>query len=70
MKWKKSSSAGQKLPDNWQEKREHIIERIRRHQRARYDDKLKRNFPNSKFLSDSDKMLATIQKEQKQLVKS
>ena len=33
-------------------------------------DKLKRNFPNSKFLSDSDKMLATIQKEQKQLVKS
>lgn len=33
-------------------------------------DKLKRNFPKSKFLSDSDKMLATLQKEQKQLVKS
>tara|TARA_R110002073_G_scaffold8207_7_gene45909 strand:- start:21196 stop:22017 length:822 start_codon:yes stop_codon:yes gene_type:complete len=33
-------------------------------------DKLKRNFPSTKYLSDSDKMLATIQKEQKQLVKS
>ncbi len=30
-------------------------------------DKLKRNFPESKFLTDSDKMLAEIQKEQKQL---
>jgi len=33
-------------------------------------DKLKRNFPNSKYLLDSDKMLVTIQNEQKQLVKS
>ena len=33
-------------------------------------NKLTRNFPKTKFLADSDKMLATIQKEQKQLVKS
>ncbi len=33
-------------------------------------DKLKRSFPESKFMEDSDKMLATMHKEQKQLVKS
>lgn len=33
-------------------------------------DKLKRNFPTSKFSKESDEMLATIKKEQKQLVKS
>ncbi len=32
--------------------------------------RLKRNFPSSKFLEDSNKMLAIIQKEQKQLAKS
>lgn len=30
-------------------------------------DKLKRNFPNSKFLEDSNAMLATLKKEKKQL---
>ncbi|SEB53579.1 Beta-barrel assembly machine subunit BamD [Tenacibaculum sp. MAR_2009_124] len=33
-------------------------------------NKLKRNFPESKFLGDSDKMLAALHKEQEQLVKS
>lgn len=33
-------------------------------------DKLKRNFPKSKFMEDSDKLLAEIRNEQKQLVKS
>lgn len=33
-------------------------------------EKLKRNFPNSKYLGESDTMLATLEKEQKQLVKS
>ena len=33
-------------------------------------EKLKRNYPKSKFLSDSDKMLEVIQEEQKQLAKS
>lgn len=33
-------------------------------------DKLKRNFPQSKFLKDSDKLLSEIKDEQKQLVKS
>jgi len=33
-------------------------------------DKLKRNYPKSKFLSESDKLLEDIQNEQKQLVKS
>ena len=33
-------------------------------------DKLKRNFPESKFMEDSNKMLATLQKEQQELVKS
>ena len=33
-------------------------------------DKLLRNFPKTKFLKDSDKMLAKIKEEQKQLVKS
>lgn len=33
-------------------------------------DKLKRNFPESKFLKDSDEMLATIKEEQKQFAKS
>ena len=32
--------------------------------------KLKRNFPKSKYLEDSNKMLATLEKEQKQLLKS
>lgn len=32
-------------------------------------DKLKRNFPGSKYLKDSNKMLANIEKEQKQLIK-
>lgn len=32
-------------------------------------EKLKRNFPESKYLKDSDKMLANIEKEQKQLIK-
>ncbi|WP_246143049.1 outer membrane protein assembly factor BamD [Tenacibaculum adriaticum] len=30
-------------------------------------EKLKRNFPKSKFMEDSDKMLATLQKEEEQL---
>ena len=33
-------------------------------------DKLVRNFPESKFLKDSDKLLIEIKNEQKQLVKS
>ncbi|MFY0629338.1 MAG: outer membrane protein assembly factor BamD [Flavobacteriaceae bacterium] len=33
-------------------------------------DKLKRNFPTSKYLKESDKMLATLHEEKKQLVKS
>ena len=33
-------------------------------------DKLVRNFPESKFLKDSDKLLTEIKNEQKQLVKS
>ena len=33
-------------------------------------DKLVRNFPESKFLKDSDKLLAEIKNEQKQLLKS
>lgn len=33
-------------------------------------DKLKRNFPESKFMKDSDKMLTALQREQEQLVKS
>ncbi len=33
-------------------------------------EKLTRNFPNSKFLVDSNKMSAALKKEQKQLVKS
>ena len=33
-------------------------------------DKLVRNFPESKFLKDSDKLLSEIKNEQKQLVKS
>ncbi|WP_369048859.1 outer membrane protein assembly factor BamD [Tenacibaculum sp. UWU-22] len=33
-------------------------------------EKLKRNFPESKFLEDSNKMLEEIQKQQKQLLKS
>ena len=33
-------------------------------------DKLIRNFPESKFLKDSDKLLSEIKNEQKQLVKS
>jgi outer membrane protein assembly factor BamD len=33
-------------------------------------DKLKRNYPKSEFLSESDKMLAEMKKEQKPLVKS
>ncbi|MBS9774313.1 MAG: outer membrane protein assembly factor BamD [Tenacibaculum sp.] len=32
-------------------------------------DKLKRNFPKSKFLEDANKMLETLQKEEQQLVK-
>tara|TARA_R110001632_G_scaffold116951_4_gene228797 strand:+ start:10411 stop:11232 length:822 start_codon:yes stop_codon:yes gene_type:complete len=33
-------------------------------------DKLKRNFPTSKFTEDSDKLLSELKNEQKQLVKS
>lgn len=33
-------------------------------------EKLKRNFPSSKFMKDSNKMLATLQEEQKQFIKS
>ncbi len=33
-------------------------------------DKLKRNFPESKFMKDSNEMLAALNKEQEQLVKS
>lgn len=33
-------------------------------------EKLKRNFPVTKYSKESDKMLATLEKEQKQLVKS
>ena len=33
-------------------------------------EKLKRNFPESKYLDESNKMLATLENEQKQLVKS
>ena len=33
-------------------------------------DKLKRNFPESKFMEESNAMLATLNKEQEQLVKS
>jgi outer membrane protein assembly factor BamD len=33
-------------------------------------EKLKRNFPKTKYLEDSDKMLADLEKEQKQLIKS
>jgi len=33
-------------------------------------DKLRRNFPQSKFMKDSDKLLSEIKNEQKQLVKS
>ncbi|WP_347174715.1 outer membrane protein assembly factor BamD [Polaribacter uvawellassae] len=33
-------------------------------------EKLKRNFPKTKYLEDSNKMLATLEKEQKQLIKS
>jgi outer membrane protein assembly factor BamD len=33
-------------------------------------EKLKRNFPKTKYLVDSDKMLATIVEQQKQLIKS
>lgn len=33
-------------------------------------DKLKRNFPDSKFLKDSNKMLAKLQEEQQQFAKS
>jgi outer membrane protein assembly factor BamD len=32
--------------------------------------KLKRNFPDTKYLVDSNEMLATLEKEQKQLIKS
>ena len=32
-------------------------------------DKLKRNFPESKFMKESDEMLAALNKEQEQLVK-
>ena len=32
-------------------------------------DKLKRNFPESKFMEESNEMLATLNKEQEQLVK-
>ena len=33
-------------------------------------EKLKRNFPKTKYLKESNKMLATLEKEQKQLLKS
>ena len=33
-------------------------------------EKLKRNFPESKFLKDSDKLLLDIKNEEKQFVKS
>ena len=33
-------------------------------------EKLKRNFPKTKYTKDSDKMLATLEKEKKQLVKN
>jgi len=33
-------------------------------------EKLKRNFPKTKYIKESNKMLATLEKEQKQLVKS
>lgn len=33
-------------------------------------EKLKRNFPKTKYLVDSDKMLATLEEQQKQLIKS
>ena len=33
-------------------------------------EKLKRNFPKTKYLADSDKMLATLEEQQKQLIKS
>lgn len=33
-------------------------------------EKLKRNFPSSKFTKDADRMLATLQEEQKQFIKS
>ena len=33
-------------------------------------EKLKRNFPKTKYLEDSNEMLATLEKEQKQLIKS
>ena len=33
-------------------------------------EKLKRNFPKTKYLEDSNKMLANLEKEQKQFIKS
>ena len=33
-------------------------------------EKLKRNFPKTKYLVDSNKMLATLEEQQKQLIKS
>ena len=33
-------------------------------------EKLKRNFPKTKYLEDSNNMLANLEKEQKQLIKS
>lgn len=33
-------------------------------------EKLKRNFPKTKYLEDSDKMLVTLEKEKQQLIKS
>ncbi len=33
-------------------------------------EKLKRNFPKTKYIDDSNKMLATLEKEQQQLIKS
>ena len=33
-------------------------------------DKFKRNFPKSKFMEDTDKLLSEIKDEQKQLAKS
>lgn len=33
-------------------------------------EKLKRNFPKTKYSEDSDKMLANLEEKQKQLIKS
>ncbi len=45
-------------------KKERIEEAIKAY------DKLKKNFPESKFMKESNKMLSALHKEQKQLVKS